>query len=121
MNANYTVIAVDGKAYKWSFFESKNEGDYGNGIYIGVKAPSGDTFSLDCRYVTNYNFTKTCVECLLNYYGENLDELYEDDPQTRLTFKTVKGKHLVTVNGVEKEYSSLSEALKAVFDLKVNK
>ena len=77
--ANYTVITKNGKTYKWSFTESKNEGDYGNGIYIGVKSPSGDIFSLDCRYIIGYKFHKTCVDYLLTYYGENLDELTEDD------------------------------------------
>ena len=78
MNANYTVTTKNGKVYRWSFTEQKNEGDYGNGIYIGVKSPAGDMFSLDCRYVTNYDFHKVCVGCLTNYYGENLDELTED-------------------------------------------
>ena len=79
MKANYTVTTKNGKVYKWSFVEYKSEGDYGNGIYIAVKSPSGDVFTLDCRYATNYNFHKECVDCLLAYYGDNLDELSEDD------------------------------------------
>ena len=80
MNARYTVTTKNGKTYKWSFTESKSEGDYyGNGIYIRVESPSGDMFYLDCRYIIGYEFRKECVECLLDYYGENLDELYEDD------------------------------------------
>ena len=79
MNARYTVTTKNGKTYKWSFTESKNKGDYGNGIYIGIITPSGDFSSMDCRYIKDYNFTKTCVEYLLRYYGENLDELSEDD------------------------------------------
>ena len=79
MNAIYTVTTKNGRTYKWSFTEVKNEGDYGNGIYIAVTSPSGDVFSLDCRYATNYNFIKTCVDTLLDYYGDNLDELSEDD------------------------------------------
>ena len=45
MEAAYTVLTKNGKVYKWSFTESKSEGDYGNGIYIAVKSPSGDVFS----------------------------------------------------------------------------
>lgn len=78
MEAKYTVTTKNGHAYKWSFTESKNEGDYGNGIYIGVKFPSGDHTLLDCRYATNYKFHKECVNYLLAYYGDNLDELTED-------------------------------------------
>ena len=79
MKVTYTVTTKNGKAYKWSFAESKNKDDYGNGIYIGIETPSGDIFSLDCRYITGYKFHKTCVDYLLSYYGNNLDELCEDD------------------------------------------
>lgn len=79
MEATYTVTTKNGKLYKWSFTESKNEDDYGNGIYIAVKSPSGDVFSYDCRYMRGYKFHKACVDYLLAYYGENLDELSEDD------------------------------------------
>lgn len=116
MKANYTVKTMNGKVYRWSFTEGKNEGDYGNGIYIGITSPSGDFFSMDCRYMKGYKFHKACVEYLLNYYGENLDELYEDE-QDRLTFKKVNGKHVITYNGVEREFDSLSDAWKAVFGL----
>lgn len=78
MEATYTVT-TNGKVYKWSFTESKSEDDYGNGIYIAVKSPSGDVFSYDCRYMIGYEFHKACVDYLLAYYGENLDELSEDD------------------------------------------
>ena len=79
MKATYTVTTKNGKVYKWSFVEYKSEGDYGNGIYIAVQSPSNDMFSLDCRYRRGYKFHKVCVDYLLNYYGENLDELSEDD------------------------------------------
>lgn len=79
MEATYTVLTKNGKVYKWSFTESKCEGDYGNGIYIAVKSPSGDVFSYDCRYMRGYEFHTACVDYLLTYYGENLDELSEDD------------------------------------------
>ncbi len=79
MKKRFTVITKDGKAYEWSFIESKREGDYGNGIYIAVKTPSGDVFSLDRRYAIGYSFHKACVDYLLTYYGENLDELSEND------------------------------------------
>lgn len=79
MKASYTVTTKNGKAYKWSFTESKRDGDYGNGIYIAVETPSGDIFSLDRRYAIGYDFRKACVDYLLVYYGENLDELSEDD------------------------------------------
>ena len=79
MKANYTVTTKNGKACKWSFTESKTEGNYGNGVYIGVIAPSGDFSAMDCRYMVGYKFHKACVEYLLNYYGDNLDELSEDD------------------------------------------
>ena len=79
MEKRFTVITKDGEAYKWSFIESKREGDYGIGIYIAVKTPSGDVFSLDRRYAIGYNFHKACVDYLLTYYGDNLDELFEND------------------------------------------
>ena len=79
MKATYTVTTKNGNVYKWSFTESKNEGDYGNGIYIAVKMPSGDVFSMDCRYMIGYKFHKACVDYLIFYYGDNLDELSEDD------------------------------------------
>lgn len=79
MKAIYTVTTKNGKLYKWSFIEGKNEGDYGNGIYIGVKTPSGDVFTLDRRYDRDYDFHRACVDYLLIYYGDNLDELSEDD------------------------------------------
>jgi hypothetical protein len=79
MKARYTVTTNDGKVYKWSFAEHKTEGDYGNGIYISVKTPSGDRFWLDRRYEISYSFHKACVDYLLAYYGDNLDELSEDD------------------------------------------
>ena len=79
MNANYTVTTKNGRTYKWSFIESKSGGDYGNGIYIAVISPSGEMFSLDCRYKAGYQFRMACVDYLLAYYGDNLDELSEDD------------------------------------------
>lgn len=80
MKATYTVTTKNGKAYKWTFEECEvNNEDYGNKKYIAYTMPSGDSFLLDCRYVSNYNFTKICVDFLLEWYGENLDELSEDD------------------------------------------
>lgn len=79
MKASYTVTTKNGKVYKWSFTEYKQEDNYGNGIYIGVESPSGDHFLIDCRYIIGYKFPKTCVDYLLAYYGGNLDELSEDD------------------------------------------
>lgn len=75
MKGNYTVTTRTGSFYKWNFTEHKREGDYGNGIYIAVKAPSGDISSLDCRYMRGYDFLKTCVDYLLGYYGEKLAEI----------------------------------------------
>ena len=77
----FAVTTVNGKTYIWKFIETKSEGDYGNGIYIAVVSPSGEIYSLDCRYIIDYNFTKVCVEYLLLYYGDNLDELYEEDEE----------------------------------------
>ena len=79
MRATYIVTTKNGETYKWKFTEGKSEGDYGNGIYVAVKSPSGDISVIDCRYVKNYDFAKKCVEWLLTFYGENLDELYEED------------------------------------------
>ena len=76
MKATYIVKTKNGQAYTWSFTESKNDGDYGNGIYIGVITPSGDMYSLDMRYATDYKFHKECVEYLRTYYGKNLEELH---------------------------------------------
>ena len=78
--ATYTVLAKSGKEYKWSFTEcTPDPGDYGNGIYISIRYPSGDCTLLDCRYAKSYDFDKACVSYLLNYYGDNLDELSRDD------------------------------------------
>lgn len=77
--AKYTVLTKNAYLYKWSFTEQKRENDYGNGIYIAIKSPSGELSGLDCRYATNYDFNKMCVDYLLKYYGKNLDELTEDD------------------------------------------
>lgn len=79
MKATYTVTTKNGNTHKWSFTEHKGDGDYGNGIYITVKTPSGDIFTLDRRYSIGYKFHRACVEYLLVYYGDNLDELSEDD------------------------------------------
>lgn len=77
--ANYNITCTNGKSYKWTFEECVvNPEDYGNKRYIAYHTPSGDISLIDCRY-TEYNFTKICVEFLLNFYGENLDELYEED------------------------------------------
>ena len=81
MKASYTVTTKNGRTYRWSFTECKHEGDYGNGVYIGILTPSLDLSSLDCRYMVGYKFHKACVDYLLTYYGENLDELSEDDEQ----------------------------------------
>lgn len=77
--AKYTVLTKNAHLYKWSFVEQKRDNDYGNGIFIAIKSPSGELSGLDCRYDTNYDFIKTCVNYLLKYYGENLDELSEDE------------------------------------------
>ena len=79
MKASYTVTTKNGNTYNWSFTEHKDDTDYGNGVYISIIAPSGDAFMLDCRYNTDYKFHKACVDYLLTYYGDNLDELSEDD------------------------------------------
>lgn len=74
--AKYEVLATNGKTYIWSFYECEPDpNDYGNGIYISIEKPSGDYSLIDCRYIRNYDFNRTCVDYLLNYYGENLDEL----------------------------------------------
>lgn len=78
--AIYTVLAKSGKSYKWEFTECEHDtNDYGNGIYISIKHPSGDHTLLDCRYANKYDFNKMCVDFLIEYYGENLDELSQDD------------------------------------------
>ena len=79
MKASYIVTTKNGKDYKWSFTEHKGKGDYGNGIYIAVETPSGDVFTLDRRYAIGYDFHKACVDYLLVYYGDNLDELTEEE------------------------------------------
>ena len=78
--ATYTVTAKSGKSYKWTFEECEiNPNDYGNKRYISYIMPSGDAFMIDCRYSEKYDFRKICVDFLLNWYGDNLDELSEDD------------------------------------------
>lgn len=77
-NATYNVTTTNGKHYIWRFEECiPDKDDYGNKMYILYFTPSNDRFLIDCRYMKQYNFTKICVEFLLNYYGKNLDELYE--------------------------------------------
>ena len=70
--ATYIVTDKSGKAYRWKFTEHRGNGDYGNGVYIAVKTPSGDIFSLDRRYAYNYDFRKACVDYLLVYYGDTI-------------------------------------------------
>ena len=78
--ATFTVLTKSGKEYKWNFIECEPDtNDYGNGIYIHVNTPSGDTSLIDCRYDREYDFVKSCVEYLTAYYGNNLDELSMDD------------------------------------------
>ena len=77
--ATYTVLTKSGKELKWNFTECEPDpNDYGNKMYISIETPSGDYSLLDCRY-SAYNFDKMCVDYLINYYGENLDELSRDD------------------------------------------
>ena len=76
MRATYTVTTKNGNVYTWNFTEGKSEGDYGNGIYIAVKSPSGDISMLDCRYSADYRFDKYCAGFLTEYYGDNLEELH---------------------------------------------
>ena len=78
----YIITAKSGKEYKWTFEECEiNPKDYGSKKYISYTKPSGDTFFIDCRYKPNYNFTRICVEFLLEWYGDYLDELYEADEE----------------------------------------
>lgn len=80
--ATYIVTAKSGKQYKWTFEECEiNPEDYGNKRYIDCRTPSGGGLLIDCRYTKNYSFTKICVEYLLLYYGENLDELWEAEEE----------------------------------------
>mgnify|MGYP003292523804 CR=1 FL=1 len=78
--ATFTVTTTNGKTLTWKFQECEsNLNDYGNKKYIVYTTPSGEVFSIDCRYNINYDFIKICVEFLLNYYGKNLDELWRED------------------------------------------
>lgn len=78
--ATYTVLATNGKEYKWTFTENlPTEQDYGNGIYIAIEHPNGEYTYMDCRYARKYDFDLMCVDFLVEYYGANLDELSRDD------------------------------------------
>ena len=80
--ATYIVTAKSGNTYKWTFEECIiNTEDYGNKRYIAYTMPSGDEFLLDCRYAQKYDFNKICVDFLLEWYGENFAELYEEDEE----------------------------------------
>ena len=80
MKITYTVTAKSGKYYKWTFEECEiDSNDYGNKRYIYYIMPSGDSFMIDCRYSEQYDFRKICVDFLLNWYGDNLYQLSEDD------------------------------------------
>lgn len=61
----------NGHKYTWTFTECKNENDYGNGIYIGVDR-GDDRFSIDARYITDYNFEQICTNYIKDWYGDNL-------------------------------------------------
>ena len=85
--ATFEIVTISEKTYRWKFEECEiDPNDYGNKHYIKYITPSKDEFLLDCRYATNYNFIKLCVEFLINYYGENLDELYEVDEEKEPTW-----------------------------------
>lgn len=36
----------------------------------------------------------------------------------KLTFKTVKGKHIITYNGISREFKTLKEAWRVIFAFK---
>ena len=55
--------------------------EYGNKKYIAYTTPSSETALIDCRYTHKYDFKKICVDFLLEWYGNNLDELSEKDIQ----------------------------------------
>ena len=81
--ATYNITCTNGKSYKWTFEECViNSKDYGNKHYIAYTTPSGDVFLIDCRYTPKYDFRKTCVDFLIKWYGDNIDELYEEDDKT---------------------------------------
>ena len=74
--STYVITAKNGNQYQWTFTECEpDRDDYGNGIYIHVKMPSGDTTLIDCRYISLYEFNITCVDYLNSYYGSNLIKL----------------------------------------------
>lgn len=78
----FQILTTSGNVYRWTFTECETDpNDYGNKHYIAYKMPSGDSALIDCRYMGAYNFTKICVEFLINYYGDNLDELSEADEE----------------------------------------
>lgn len=80
--ATYIVTAKNGKTYRWTFEECViNPDDYGNKRYIAYHMPSGDISLIDCRYAQKYDFNKICVDFLLEWYGENLAELCEEDEE----------------------------------------
>ena len=75
---SYDVMVTNGKMYTWTFTECEPQlDDYGNKMYINIESPSGDNSLIDCRYICKYYFNKIFVVWLINYYGENLDELSE--------------------------------------------
>jgi hypothetical protein len=67
------ATVLNGHEYKWTFEESKskNENDYGNGIYIGVDRGE-ETYCIDARYEIGYDFEKICTRHIKEFYGKNL-------------------------------------------------
>ena len=76
----FTVTTKNGKTLDWIFHECNiKEDDYGNKKYIAYTTPSNETALIDCRYAQKYDFRKVCVDFLIEWYGNNLDELSEKE------------------------------------------
>ena len=81
---NFTILTKQGKTLLWSFeeIETKRD-DYGNMYYIEYTMPSGDVFLIDCRYIKNYDFRKTCIDFLINFYGNRMEKISEIEKEEK--------------------------------------
>lgn len=51
---------------------TKDEGDYGNGIYMEIRRNDEWFKYIDCRYIRDFNEEKILKQVLQNHFGSNL-------------------------------------------------
>lgn len=51
---------------------TKNNNDYGNGIYMTITRNGKEFKYIDCRYIKDFNEERVLKQVLNNYYGSNV-------------------------------------------------